>query len=236
MSINFSTTSHRAITCGTSNSMLMIGTACTISIWTYITGNGENNEGFLIAKGSGGGEGIRLQVAGGSSLYFVVAGATYLVRANTNAAFSFNTWYNFLATWDGSTTAANSHIYINGTEINYNQTQNGVSLSSTFDGMITIGNRGSFARTFYGALSEAAVWNVELTTREIRNVASSRVKRMPLQIRPGNLQGYWPLDELSNDALSFGSGLFRDLSGRGNNGSPFGNPAPTGLPEKVLTY
>lgn len=238
MAIQFSGTGE-GVSCGSSDLVLTIGIPLTISIWFYITGAGENNEGFFVGKGTAGnvGEGVRLQMATTTGLYFVVAGSTYLVRADTSGAFSLNTWYHALATWDGSVTAANANVYLNNTEITYDTTTNGVALFSTTGGPICIGDRSAAGlRSTAGILTEAAVWNRILTTDERAYLYGGGVlyKGRPKAISFGiNLIGYWPLDENLSGTVNAGSGYVRDKSGLGNHGTQASDPSYASEPPVV---
>ncbi|HDY68907.1 MAG TPA: LamG domain-containing protein [Candidatus Scalindua sp.] len=89
-----------------------------------------------------------------------------------------------------------------------------------------------------GHITEVAIWNVALSSDEISLLAKSRVKRMPLQIRPSNLVGYWPLND-QPDGTSFDGDTAVDRSGSGNDGigdDGGGNDNLTAKAEEVLSY
>ena len=89
-----------------------------------------------------------------------------------------------------------------------------------------------------GIITDVAFWTTELTATEIAFLASSRTKRLPLQIQPSSLVGYWPLDEVADGASGDGV-TFKDLSGTGNDGTGddgANNTGLTGKPETVVSY
>lgn len=85
---------------------------------------------------------------------------------------------------------------------------------------------------FAGMENEIAIWNAVLTQAEVTNLYS-RVKGMPLQIRPANLQGYWALDD-GADGTSGTDVTYKDMSGTGNDGT--GHNTLTNKAEEILSY
>jgi len=70
-------------------------------------------------------------------------------------------------------------------------------------------------------IDEFAYWNTELSTTEIALLAQSRVKRLPLQIKPANLLLYLPFDDV-NIGQSFTTAV--DLSGNSNDATGVDTP------------
>lgn len=106
--------------------------------------------------------------------YLEVNGTTPLIHATTQIAETTLTgkWLHCLATWDGSTTAANIKLYINGVEQVYGTTQNGVSLAAA-TGKWSIGGRiYDNGRNLDGAIGEVAVWDRVLNSTEIAQMCS----------------------------------------------------------------
>lgn len=207
--------------------------ACTISVWFYATGNGENNECFLVARGgSAVAESIRLQTAATRGLYFVFSGGTFLVHADSASAYSDNTWNHAVVTWDGSVTAANAHIYLNGTELTYDTEQNGVSLSNNVGYTTTIGDRTGGGRSCAATIQEVAAWGSVLTAPQLSQLFSSKLRGSPLMI--GSPLFYLPLDECGDGVTCSGANQFRDLSGNARHGAASGSPVGAG--NKILNY
>lgn len=174
--------------------------ARTISLWANVDNpqpssfrgriiSERNNFGWFFATGTS------------NDIQFFHSGSTSLNRVSNTSAFTADVWNHFLVTWDGGTTATNVHIYVNGSEVSYATTTNGVSFTSA-DGTSTLCIEGATSVTnpnnrIDGTLSELAVWDAVLDANEIALLASSRVKRIPLQIKPSNLKRYWPLDDVA---------------------------------------
>lgn len=89
-----------------------------------------------------------------------------------------------------------------------------------------------FAGTIDGTMEEFAFWDKELTAAQILLLAKSFRKRLPLQIEPGNLVCYFPLDD-KNIGAAYGTVEARDMS---VNVLHFdGQNSPTGA-EGILSY
>ena len=91
---------------------------------------------------------------------------------------------------------------------------------------------------FNGIIDELAIWDVALTASEMAQLANSRIKGMPLQVRPVSLQAYWSFNDQPSGTSADGD-MVRDLSGNGNNGTGNDGANNTGLTwvgESVLSY
>ena len=58
--------------------------------------------------------------------------------------------------------------------------------------ILCVGNRGQVDSEFLGYFADFALWNAALTNEEIWRVIKGE---SPLRVRPGNLRGYWPLND-----------------------------------------
>ncbi len=108
--------------------------------------------------------------SGSHLLDFQVAGGTTLDRATSSGGLTFGTWAFVAITWDGSTTAANVHIYVNGTETSYVTTTNGVTPTDNSTDASYIGNRADTLRTFDGNITDVGIFNRALTSTEITDI------------------------------------------------------------------
>ncbi|GEM_PF-2160349 len=207
----------------------------SFSFWMYPQSIGENNSGVIFRKGP-----IYCAQNLTQRIYFGANfSGTDLFRETVNSAITYNAWNQIVVTWDGSATASNSHIYVNGTEASYNTTQNAtVTRDTDAADNLYIGAESGGVNDFDGKMTELAFWNVVLSAAQIEQLAKSRVKHMPLQVSPANLKAYWPLDEASDGASGNGT-TFKDLSGNANSGTGddgANNTGLTGAGEIVLTY
>ena len=82
-----------------------------------------------------------------------------------------STWYTFTATYDGSSTAAGTKLYINGVQETPTVTVNALSASIISDAAANIGARNSAAEWFNGRIANVGIWNVELTAAEVASLA-----------------------------------------------------------------
>jgi len=226
---------------GDPSSLQIIG-AISISAWVYVDVFPTTTDTFKVIgeKGYVTNEGyvLRLRGAGGSNTELQIGsynGATFQNRSWTISGWSVGTWHHILGLSTGSTW----QLYFDGTSVSSSSADGSGALSTTAKFFIGAGDiSGSPARFFDGKITEVAVWNTNLSQTQITQLASSRVKRMPLQIAPSNLKGYWPLDD-QPDGTSGDGDTSKDLSGNGNDGTGNDGANNTGLTmvaEQVLSY
>ena len=227
------------LTCGATDDIMEENVALTISAWIKPVSTGLNGGGRIIERlATDGNPGVVFHMINTDTLRFLVAGTTNLVRTASNSSVTLNAWNHVLVTWDGSTTAANVSIYVNGTVTTYQTTTNGVTIADNSTETVKIGDTSIANRTFDGIITEIAVWQVVLTAQEIATLALSRVKGMPLQIQPASLDAYWPLHEeedgSSADADTFINYGTTSHTCTGDNGA--NNLGLSATAESVLTY
>lgn len=122
-------------------------------------------------------------------------------RANDNT-FTPNQWEHLILTGDGSLTGPNHHIYINGSEPGYKQTNSGgedVGCSGSW----SMGGRiYDDTRNFNGKFAAPGIWNRVLSAEEIASLAdgfSPRFILNGLKFAPDLIRGI-------NDPVSGGAG------------------------------
>lgn len=125
-------------------------------------------------------------------------GATNFTRLGTSASLFVNTWAHIAVTCDGSVTAANSFVYINGVEVSYTTTTNGNGEYATNLDFAIGGNNFGDTRNWEGNLAEIGIWNRELKMGEILALANGR---SPSEF-PALLKFYVPLDADLRDRQS----------------------------------
>ena len=207
----------------------------TIACWSKPE-SGAASEYMLAGQQDGAATNWQLRV-GDSSLIDArfliwVSGSIHEVVSGTTQ--SAGTWYHTAGTYDGE----NLRIYLDGVLKNTNTTPSGNLDQDT--AVMSIGALADRSQPFEGDITDCAEWNTDLTGPEIALLASSRVKRMPLQIQPSALVGYWSLDQVAEgvEADALGA-IFLDLSGNGHDGDADNggnNTGMTGTPERILTY
>lgn len=147
--------------------------AMTVSLWIRPETSGEISQGSFIRKNTSGGSGrwdFGICCAPEDKIIFFKDGTTDLSHVTVANSITHNTWQHMLFTWDGSTTAANVHIYKNGVEISYSSAQNGVSLASDAAHDLVIGARGDNAEAFDGQIDEVRIYNRVLSADEIKRL------------------------------------------------------------------
>lgn len=88
-------------------------------------------------------------------------------RTSTNNPFSTGSYVNLIWTWDGSLTAANIHMYIDGVEVGYQTTVDGTGAFTAADGAWVFGGRSiQDDRNIDGKLAECGWWNRVLNANE----------------------------------------------------------------------
>ncbi|MBI2557708.1 hypothetical protein HYW20_00130 [Candidatus Woesearchaeota archaeon] len=145
----------------------------TYSAWIYPKGVGEGADGGIINRDDDTNVGwTNFALQNTASIYFSRDYlTTNLVRGAVNNVITYGAWQHVAVTWDGSATASNVHIYVNGQEVSYESTTNGVDALQVSEAHpIIIGNKLTAERTFNGTIDEVAIWNRSLSSAEIKEL------------------------------------------------------------------
>ena len=210
----------------------------TWSAWVFPETFGESNVGVIFQKGSSLQSGqMGFSLASNGALRFSRDYATTdIMLLSSTAAITLNVWQHVCLTWTGSNAATSARMYVNGNEVTYSVLTNGVGAKNSDAAVfLNVGNRGGFDNTFDGQITEVACWgSAILSLDQINLLASSRIKRLPLQLTSstGSLRLYYPLDNYPDGAAVTGSAM--DLSINGNHGIPQGTLVARA--EEVLSY
>ncbi len=175
------------------------GGGLSAEAWIYpkSTGEGGANGGVIIGKATGPtntvANGWFFFVTTSNALEFTSDGSTTDLLRLTSSTLTLNTWSHVAVTWDGSTTATNCKIYINGVEAAYSTTTNGNGLTSDATPTLIIGNDSTQADTFDGYIDEAKVYNYPRSPgQEIEDMNGGH----PAPGSPiGSPVAYWKMDE-----------------------------------------
>src|SRR3989338_1440853 len=148
------------ITAGSATSLDDLG-PLTFSAWIRPNGMGEAGGGVVMGKSNGTGD-LRFNFAGTNALSLGKDYATTdLKRTTSNSTVTMSAWNYVVVTWDGSATATNILIYVNGAETAYQTTTNGVgAIQSDAALNFNIGNLSGLFHTFDGVIDEVKVSNV----------------------------------------------------------------------------
>ncbi|MCH7474805.1 MAG: DUF2341 domain-containing protein, partial [Gemmatimonadetes bacterium] len=99
---------------------------------------------------------------------------TNLQRMTSDNAVSYDVWQHVTVTWDGSASAANIHIYKNGTELTYQTTQNGVGTRDSDAALpLIIGFVTEIAPPLPGLIDDVRIYDRVLSAAEITTLAAS---------------------------------------------------------------
>lgn len=160
------------ISCGTTTNLFPAnGTAWSVSVWEKLDSTVTGVQPRILDKSAAAqGPAIQINVTGGPFIQFAVAGSTQLLVI-TSTTISSNAWHHIAVTWDGSTTAANVHIYIDTVEASYTTQQNGATLTNNAASAFLIGNRNlNDAQVWKGSITELGLFNKVLTTAQISDI------------------------------------------------------------------
>lgn len=114
-----------------------------------------------------------------------------------------STWQHVAATWDGSATATNVHLYIGGVETAYSVQTSGTGGSRVSDAAqnLFIGNGPGSTRTFNGLIGDARFYNRILSPAEVWQSYTNRwelyqpiIRRRPARAATGIMttnRGMW---------------------------------------------
>ncbi|HRZ95363.1 MAG TPA: LamG domain-containing protein [Candidatus Moranbacteria bacterium] len=161
------------VNCGSGASLDDLHTTggLTISAWIKPETAGEGELGRILDKDSNFSGYWHLDVYGNNSkaLQFLKDGSTDLLARSSNGVISFNKWQYVAVSWDGSTTAANAHIYVNGVETGYAVQTDGVGFLSDSSLATRIAANGAATAgfAFDGSLDEVRIYNRALSADEI---------------------------------------------------------------------
>jgi len=91
----------------------------------------------------------------------------------STAGVDLNRWQHVAATWDGSTSGSNIHLYVDGVPADGTAVNGSGSKYDDSGTPVTIGNRAvDLARGFEGGIDEVSVYNRVLTAEEIRDLSA----------------------------------------------------------------
>lgn len=248
-SITFDVTND-VINCGSDASLDDLNTqgngGLTLSAWIQPTSLGEGSLGCIIRKGdllSNSGQ-YTFQITTNNVIRFQKDCATGdMTTPSANNSITLDVWQHVLVTWDGSATAANAHIYVNGAEVSYGIPVDGVgAVRSDASLTFNIGNGTSGTITFGGLITEVAAFNKILSANEIAQLygGGSVPKKLPASIDRSSLKGYWPMNENTSGTVPSTGNVIKDWSNNKNDGKQAGSPVysaePNNLPNRSQVF
>ena len=159
------------------------------------------------------------------------SGASWHFSGDSTTSVDDNAWYHIAGVYDGS----HMRIYVNGND--ENNSNEGAFVTESNANSVPVGSADG-SDYFNGEITEFAIWDTGLSAAQLSLLANSKVKRMPLQIEPANIQIYLPMDAEESGTSADGD-TFLYLSENGNNGTGddgAGNTGLTATGEEILSY
>jgi len=157
-----------------------------------------------------------------ATIRFYLADGTNYCQAISTTTLSSNTWYHVVATYDGrgGSTAYNGiNLYINGVQENSTNNGSGYTAMSNTTQPVEIGRYQS-TRYFDGSISNASIWNAELTPAQVSELYN---EGLPSDLNShsaySNLVSWWQLGE--NSSFDGNDWIVADEKGT-NNGTSTG--------------
>jgi len=217
----------------------------SVAVWINIVSPGELTAGRIIDKSitsasadyifgtSGTAGGV---VCAATPCVFLQKNFTTAVGRweDAGGAFSLNTWAHVAVTYNDSSVTNDPVFYVDGVSQSVTEDLTPIGTATTNAQNFGVGDRAGSDRAFDGKMSDFAYWDTILSATDVEILADSKVKRMPFQIKPANLQFYYPMDDFEDGATVSGASSVIDRTGNGNNGTP--SNSPTARAEEVLTY
>ena len=179
------------------------------------------------------GIGIAGDASGDPARIFCYSTASGFEATDSSTGITAGVWHHVAGVFTNSTSRT---IYIDGGSA----TTDTVSCTPAGLDRTTIGALRRSSDTGYidGSITDVTIWDTALSAAEISLLASSKIKRLPLQIKFSNLSMYQPLDDYEEGA-SVNGNTYYDLSSNGFNivaDDGANNTGMTALAEEVLSY
>ena len=162
MSRNFGGTDD-LITCPVDDTYLKENGAVSAVIWVKATTLANT----LFRRTDGASGNVAFLYAATGRLRYFIGGATGFERQTADSTAVAGRWQAIAITHDGSTTAANCHIYLDLVEPSYGTTTNGNLPNNNSTASLTIGNNAALTSDFSGKLAYLQIWNRVISFNEI---------------------------------------------------------------------
>jgi len=248
LSLLFSTTAWGGVHLNGDSDRIQIGNFLTenqsaFSVALWIRTDLDTRDDWMIGAGafSSGFVFFRDDVGGGTGRTDVFRILVYSVTSNYDIIGATGSapkeqWIHVCFTFSSGNDRL--RLYVNGVE-DANSPDTGGSgdmKAATTDIRLGAEPKTSPSAFFDGKITEVEACFAELTADEVAILASSMIKRMPLQIQPSSLQMYLPLDDFTSGTGINGKTFF-DLSGNGNSGTGVdGDNDSICIAEEILSY
>lgn len=142
------------------------------AFWFYVTGNGGGGIGrFFDKRDSGDTEVENFQNNGGVNYIFVRAWSSSVGQWTLDTPPSTNAWHHFVITYDGSAVGNHPFFYLDGVSQPASVLAAPTGTNPTNNvSAYWVGNRGADDRAFQGNLADFRIYNVILSTPQVREI------------------------------------------------------------------
>lgn len=191
------------------NTSFTITGGYSFSCWVYVNTSGENTFGLVINSGATP-QVLALRLAGSTTAWL-----TTTPWSTTRGTWTYTSpigagvWYHICQTYDGSSTANNPTVYINGNTVSVTLSTTPAGSFGTVLSAFSIGNAGT--TNFDGMIAHAAIWNNKVL--KAGDALSLAQGVNPLLIAPDSLVMYCPLDGINNPEFDFVKGNTSSIAG-----------------------
>ncbi len=200
--------------------------AFSYSAW--INQNQPTANGYIISKADASENGFGLKItplgAGGNKLIVTLSNnaATNLIRLDSaQNIIPSNSWQHVCVTYDGSSTATGTKVYLNGQRLAMTTTNNTLSATIVNTAPFCIGGFNGTSGSFKGNITNVRIYSAELTATQVAD------EYYNAKIATGSVQGEWLMTD--------GSGATLTASVGGTNGTITGAVWSTEIPFKART-
>jgi hypothetical protein len=136
------------------------------SVWIKPNSVGGGGLGPIIVKSNGPGTGYWvLRTTNNNAVQFVAGFSTEMNHTTSDNAITYGQWNHVEVTWDGTGTAANAHIYVNGVETTYQTTTDAGGARVSDAGTIALGNTATYY--FDGVMDDVRIYNYMRSPKQI---------------------------------------------------------------------
>jgi len=191
----------------------------TVAAWIKPRSGGGGNGGRIIDKdNNNGGWFFSMNGATGVKLAIDTFSTSSPSRASTSGI-KLNVWQHVAATWDGSASGSNIHVYINGVLADGTAVNGAGVAESDADTPFAIGNRSvDVGRPFDGGIDEVRVYSGVLTAAEIQQLVNGTPPPPPPDTQAPTVPTGLKATAVTTTSIALGWTASTDLPATGGTG------------------
>tara|TARA_Y100000310_G_scaffold79162_1_gene75831 strand:- start:2854 stop:3708 length:855 start_codon:yes stop_codon:yes gene_type:complete len=174
--------------------------AFSIQAWVRQTG-GTGNTRIVYSNRNTGNDnnGYMLQIdqAANAIKIWMYDSSWESITANSPTAFTNDTWYHTVFTFDGGATTNNGILYINGTAQSSKLSINSFTVNDTSPFLIGSNCDSDYDafRGWVGNIDEVCYWNIALTSGNVTSLYNSGAGTAATGIASSNIVAYWTFED-----------------------------------------